>query len=57
VHPQLPITAAANLLIALVDGRIAEFVRTGFRRRPTEHWQEQWQLIAQSFLVSRDIQV
>lgn len=57
VHPQLPITAAANLLIALVDGRIAEFVRTGFRRRPTEHWQEQWQLIAQGFLVSRDIQL
>lgn len=50
-HPQLPISAAANLLIALVDGRITEFVRTEFRRRPTEHWQEQWQLIAQGFLV------
>lgn len=56
VHPQLPIAAAANLLIALVDGRIAEFVRTGFRRRPTEHWQEQWQLIAQGFLVSSAVQ-
>ena len=51
LHPQLPISAAANLLIALVDGRITEFVRTEFRRRPTEHWQEQWQLIAQGFLV------
>jgi len=51
LHPQLPIAAAANLLIALVDGRIAEFVRTEFRRRPTEHWQEQWQLIAQGFLI------
>lgn len=56
VHPQLPIAAAANLLIALVDGRIAEFVRTGFRRRPTDHWQEQWQLIAQGFLVSSAVQ-
>ncbi|WP_049631454.1 nucleoid occlusion factor SlmA [Cellvibrio sp. pealriver] len=51
LHPQLPISAAANLLIALVDGRITEFVRTEFRRHPTEHWQEQWQLIAQGFLV------
>jgi TetR/AcrR family transcriptional regulator len=56
VLPQLPVSAAANLLIALIDGRIAQFVRTGFRRRPTEHWAEQWQLIAQSFLVSRDLQ-
>ncbi len=55
MHPQLPIAAAANLLIALVDGRIAEFVRTGFRRRPTDYWQEQWQLIAQGFLISREI--
>lgn len=56
VLPQLPVSAAANLLIALIDGRIAQFVRTGFRRRPTEHWAEQWQLIAQSFLISRDLQ-
>jgi len=52
LHAQLPIAAAANLLIALVNGRIAEFVRTEFRRHPTDHWQEQWQLIAQGFLVA-----
>lgn len=52
LHPQLPITAAANLLIALVNGRIAEFVRTEFRRSPTAHWQEQWQLLAQGFMES-----
>ncbi len=54
--PQLPVVAAANLSVALVDGRMAGFVRTGFRRRPTENWQEQWQLIAQGFLISRDFQ-
>lgn len=52
LHPQLPITAAANLLIALINGRIAEFVRTEFRRSPTAHWQEQWQLLAQGFMES-----
>ncbi len=51
LHPQLPIAAAANLLIALINGRIAEFVRSEFRRPPTIHWQEQWQLLAQGFLV------
>lgn len=52
LHPQLPVPAAANLLIALVNGRLAEFVRSEFRRSPTEHWQQQWQLIAQGFLVA-----
>lgn len=54
LHPKLPVPAAANLLIAWADGRIAEFVRTEFRRRPTEHWQEQWHLIAQGFLIVRE---
>jgi TetR/AcrR family transcriptional regulator len=54
LHAQLPVAAAANLLIALVDGRIAEFVRSEFRRLPTEHWPEQWQLIAQGFLILSD---
>lgn len=55
LYPQLPVAAAANLMIALVNGRIAEFVRTGFRRRPTDYWQEQWPLIAQSLLTSREL--
>ncbi len=50
IHAQLPVMAAANLMMALVDGRIVEFVRSGFRRLPTEHWQDQWQLLAQGLL-------
>jgi TetR/AcrR family transcriptional regulator len=52
LHPQLPIVAAANLLIALINGRIAEFVRSEFRKLPTSYWAEQWQLLAQGFLVA-----
>lgn len=51
LHPQLPIAAAANLLMALIDGRIVEFVRSEFRRVPTIYWQEQWHLLAQGFLI------
>lgn len=51
LHPQLPVGPAANLLVTLVSGRIAEFVRTEFRRPPTAHWQEQWRLLAQGFMV------
>ena len=57
LHPQLPVGAAANLMIALVDGKIVEFVRSGFKRSPTESWQDQWQLIAQGLLKSNEAMV
>lgn len=50
LRTQLPIVAAANLMIALVDGKIVEFVRSGFKRNPMDSWQEQWQLIAQGLM-------
>ena len=53
LHPQLPVAAAANLLVAFVNGRIAEFVRSEFRRPPTTSWVEQWQLVAQGFLIPK----
>jgi len=46
---------AANLMLSLVDGRISQFVRSGFRRKPTEMWDAQWAfLVAQLF---RDLKV
>lgn len=34
--------AAANAIMALIEGRVSQYVRTDFRRRPTEHLEEQW---------------
>lgn len=45
---QLTPTATANLLLAAVDGRISQYVRSNFKRNPTEHWEEQWTLLAAS---------
>lgn len=39
------VTATANLLLAVAEGRIAQFVRSGFRKRPTEGWYDQWDLL------------
>lgn len=39
-------TATANLLLAVAEGRIAQFVRSGFRQLPTQGWSEQWPLLA-----------
>jgi TetR/AcrR family transcriptional regulator len=38
-------TAAANFILALVEGRMSQFVRSGFRRKPTEGWEAQWAFV------------
>lgn len=43
----VPIQANANMMLALVEGRMSQFVRSGFSRSPLEQWAKQWQLLAQ----------
>lgn len=38
--------SAANLLLAVAEGRMNQFVRSGFRRSPTESWSGQWEVLA-----------
>ena len=45
----IPVQAQANLLLAVVEGRITQFVRSGFKRSPIEHWNNQWTLLASMF--------
>ncbi|MGK0268475.1 MAG: TetR/AcrR family transcriptional regulator [Paraglaciecola sp.] len=39
----------ANMLICFADGRINQFIRSEFTKRPTENFAEQWQLIHKQF--------
>lgn len=50
IRPTLPVSAAANLLMACMEGRITQFVRSEFKRLPTEYWSDQWPLIAQGLM-------
>lgn len=50
LRPNLPLSAAANVLISFADGRITQFVRSEFRRAPTEYWADQWPVIAAPLL-------
>ncbi|SRR5690554_5886675 len=47
------VSATANLLTAVLEGRIRQYVRSDFQTLPTEYWQEQWQILDHSLL--RDI--
>lgn len=44
----LPPGSTARLLMTTVEGRLSQFVRSEFTRLPTEHWSEQWQVLAGS---------
>lgn len=45
---RLTISASASFLLALLEGKIRQFVRSNFNRLPTEHWEDQWQVLSQS---------
>ena len=49
LRPVLPINTAANLLLAAAEGRISQYVRSGFQRAPTEAWDDQWALLINGF--------
>jgi len=40
--PQRSAAASANLLTAVLEGRIRQYVRTEFATKPTEYWDQQW---------------
>ena len=47
---QIPVAAAANLMMAAAEGRLMQFVRSEFKRSPTAGSSQQWQLLTQGFL-------
>lgn len=50
LRPTIPASAAANLLVAHAEGRISQYVRSDFKRQPTEHWEDQWALLSSHLL-------
>ena len=46
--PTLNINATANLLLALAEGRILQFVRSDFTVLPTQGWEDQWDVLGKA---------
>jgi TetR/AcrR family transcriptional regulator len=47
-----PSTATANLMLAAAEGRMNQFVRSGFQQSPLERWDQQWALLSNSLFPS-----
>jgi TetR/AcrR family transcriptional regulator len=47
----ISVNAAAGLLMAVAEGRVTQFVRSGFRMSPTALWDETWPALAGTLFV------
>lgn len=48
----LTVTTTSSLLTAMVEGRIAQFIRSDFRRLPTTDWRDQWDALQAALIRS-----
>jgi TetR/AcrR family transcriptional regulator len=42
---------ASNMMVALVEGRIHQYIRTDFKQSPLEGWHEQWLYLSTGLLI------
>ena len=52
IRPAIPLNQAANLLLTFAEGKINQFVRSEFKRKPTDDWQVQWQVISRMLFAA-----
>ncbi|TXR54822.1 nucleoid occlusion factor SlmA [Reinekea thalattae] len=48
IRPVLPMAQAANMMLVFAEGHINQFVRSEFKRKPTDNWATQWPVIARA---------
>jgi len=56
LRPAITSSAMANLISAYIEGRISQFVRSGFKQTPTEGCQQQWQLLNKNLWLTSEQQ-
>lgn len=48
LSPKVSASVGANLMLAAAEGRISQFVRSDFQKAPTDSWESQWKILADS---------
>ena len=48
----LPSGQTANLILSATEGRICQYVRSGFERKPTDGWDAQWNQLSQGIYIT-----
>lgn len=47
----LQVAATANLLLAVAEGKMNQYVRSSFKKSPLTDWDEQWPLLSQNIFI------
>ena len=51
MRPSASPAAVANLLLASIEGRLLQFVRSEFKQSPLENWDIQWNFLSKNLLM------
>lgn len=51
LKPAISAAALANLLLAVCEGRLVQFVRSEFKNSPLENWDVQWEFLSEQLLL------
>jgi TetR/AcrR family transcriptional regulator len=46
LRTQVTVSSTAALLLAYIEGRISQYIRSDFKQAPTQGWDEQWVLLS-----------
>lgn len=49
LRPQIRANDQANFVVAVISGKISQYVRSDFKQKPTENWEHQWHFLAADF--------
>jgi TetR/AcrR family transcriptional regulator len=52
--PTQTVSAISNMLVAYLEGRIRQYVRSEFNLLPTAYWPEQWGMLSHNLLRHKD---
>ncbi|MEP3350675.1 MAG: nucleoid occlusion factor SlmA [Marinomonas sp.] len=53
LRPAMGVTPSANFLVAIIEGKIRHYVRSEFKVKPMDVWQDQWAVLAQNLMINR----
>jgi len=52
LRPAITSSAVANLISVYIEGKVSQYVRSGFKQAPTQGWQQQWHLLNQNLWLT-----
>lgn len=53
IRTRMPVSVTANLMMAAAEGRVAQYVRSEFKRKPTENWPAQWAALSEVVFLTK----